>query len=205
MRLFLKGINKILGRYQKNRQGFVLILTLMLISLLSVLAITSFELVTATTRITRNHKLYTQALYSADAGIEHTFYVLNRADMNGDWSGITWGNPSTLYSLSMDNHVHTNDQVSGTWEWVPVTAILPDDWVPGWVPFNGILPDHLWKTTPSFEASNNYSVKVYIRNDPADRRIYVESRGKELGFEKFIQAEIENSQVRITRWMEREM
>jgi len=107
MRLFLKGINKILGRYQNNRRGFVLILTLMLISLLSVLAITSFEMVIATTQITGNHKRYLQSLYTADAGIEHTVYVLKIAE---PWS-LTWGTPSSLSGLSLN----TKDQGTNNW------------------------------------------------------------------------------------------
>jgi hypothetical protein len=180
MRLFLKGTKKILGRYQKNRKGFVLVLTLLLISLLSVLAITSFEMVIATTQITGNHKRYLQALYTADTGIEHTVYVLRRAKLNGNWSG-----PNVLSALALD----TNDEVSGTWEW-----------------HNDI---NQWDTTASFEASHNYTVKVYINGVPGDNQIYIESTGTEAGFSKTIVAGIINSPavgaVGITYWMEKEM
>jgi Tfp pilus assembly protein FimT len=180
MRLFLKGIKKILGRYQKNRRGFVLVLTLMLITLLSVLAITSFEMVMATTQITSNHKRYLKSLYSADAGIEQTVYVLKKAEAAGLWSGIVWGTPSSLGSLSLN----TKDQSSNNWN----------------------FSSNIW-TMSNTETDCNYSVIVYINgDDAADRQIYVESTGTESGFSKTVVAGIENTpSVRITRWMEKEM
>jgi len=161
------------SRYTKDKRGFVLILMLMLISLMSVLAITSFELVTDTTKITGNHKRYLQALYTADAGIEHTVYVLKRAD---PWS-ITWGTQSTLQTLAMD----TEDQGTNNWSW------------------SG-SPNYRWTLSNS-----DYSVTVTISSDSSVHKIFVESTGAESGFSKTIQAEIENSPVRITRWMEKEM
>ena len=191
MRLFLKGIKKILGRYQKNRRGFVLVLTLMLISLLSVLAITSFEMVIATIHITDNHKRYLQSLYAADAGVEHAVYVLNRANLNGDWDGIDWGESTlSLGSLSM----HTNDEGNDN-NW----SISSNNW-----------------TMSNFQTGNNYSVRVYINRPtpvpdppnpdiPADNFITVESTGTESGFTKTVIAEVVNSPtVRILRWRERD-
>ena len=190
MRLFLKGIKKILGRYQKNRRGFVLVLTLMLITLLSVLTITSFEMVIATTQITGNHKRYLQALYAADAGVEHSVYVLNRANLNGDWDEIDWGESTlSLGSLSM----HTNDEGND------------NNW--------SISSNNLTWTMSNSQTGNNYSVRVYINHpipDPdnnilADNFITVESTGTESGFTKTVIAEVVNSPtVRILRWRERD-
>jgi len=185
------------NRYLKKKQGFVLILTLMLISLLSVLAITSFELVTATTRITRNHKLYTQALYSADAGIEHTFYVLNRAN----WSGITWESPELLNTTLPITYGTTGstDQGSDTWTWTYTPSTLPD-------------PSYYWYLSHS-ETGNTYTVKVYLNpyndvDDHNDHTIYVESKGTESGFEKTVVADVvadSPGKIRLYRWREKEM
>ena len=65
-------------KYINDKRGFVLVLTLLLISIMSVLTIATFELVMSTTRITGNHKNYLQALYLADAGVEHTLSVLSQ-------------------------------------------------------------------------------------------------------------------------------
>jgi hypothetical protein len=65
-------------KYINDKRGFVLVLTLMLISIMSVLTITTFELVMSTTRITSNHKSYLQALYVAEAGVEHSLSVLSQ-------------------------------------------------------------------------------------------------------------------------------
>ncbi|MDQ1327326.1 MAG: PilX protein [Candidatus Poribacteria bacterium] len=179
MNITLKNINSLFQRafwirYPKDKRGFVLVLTLMLISLLSVLAITSFELVTATTRITGNHKRYLQALYAADAGIEHTVYVLKEAE---PWS-LTWGDQSSLSGLSLD----IKDEDTNNWNFIS------NNW-----------------TMSNSETGNNYTITLTIDPDPSVQKILVESTGIESGFSKTVQAEIENSPIRITRWMEKEM
>jgi len=54
----------------KNEKGVALILALMLMVALSLLAITSFEILSGSIRIARNHKDDLRALYVAEAGIE---------------------------------------------------------------------------------------------------------------------------------------
>jgi len=190
MNTTLKNINNLFQRvfwirYPKDKRGFVLVLTLMLITLMSVLAITSFEMVIATIHITDNHKRYLQSLYAADAGVEHTVYVLKRAT----WSGISYTTPSTLQSgLDMDNK---DEEASETWTWVggSETDLTVNKW-----------------TMTHTETGNNYSVIVKINNPASDNFITVESTGTESSFPKTVIAEVVNSpSVRILRWREREM
>lgn len=167
------------GKYSKDKRGFVLVLTLMLISLMSVLAITSFELVTSTTRITGNHKLYLQALYVADAGVEDTLSVLSIAD----WSGLdfTEGNESTLSTLSLAD-------IDANWVW---------DGVDTWSISNTDLGN-------TYDVALTMDIGDIA--DPSDDKISLESVGTVSSFTKTIVAGISNSpSVKITLWMEKEI
>jgi Tfp pilus assembly protein PilX len=104
------------GKHAKREKGFVLVLTLMMISLLSVLAITSFELVISTMRITNNHKNYLKALYTADAGVEHALCVLSNPVVS--WSGLNWTNPSTLSTLNLNN-----TSLISSYRWDPFDSV----------------------------------------------------------------------------------
>jgi len=169
------------GKYSKDKRGFVLVLTLMLISLMSVLAITSFELVTSTTRITGNHKLYLQALYVADAGVEDTLSVLSIAD----WSGLdfTTDPPSGLDTLHLDTGF-------------------------GWDSFDSV--ENKW-TVSNSDLGSTYDVTLTMDagddpSDPSDDKIRLESTGTVSSFTKTIVAGISNSpSVKITLWMEKEI
>lgn len=167
------------GKYSKDKRGFVLVLTLMLISLMSVLAITSFELVTSTTRITGNHKLYLQALYVADAGVEDALCVLSIAD----WSGLdfTTPDPNTLSTLSLDT-------INASWVW---------DGVDTWSLSNSDLGS-TYDVTLTMDAGD--------AGDTSDDKLVLESVGTVSSFTKTIVAGISNSpSVKITLWMEKEI
>jgi Tfp pilus assembly protein PilX len=150
---------------------------------MSVLAITSFELVTSTTRITGNHKLYLQALYVADAGVEDTLCVLSKAD----WSGLDFETPdeSTLSTLSLDT-------IDANWSW---------DGVNTWSLSNSDL-DNPYNVTLTMKAGD--------AGDPSDDRLLLESMGTVTfgtnNFYKTIVAEIaEHPSKKITLWMEKEI
>ncbi len=161
-----------------NQKGFVLVLALMLITLMSVLAITSFELVISTTRMTNNHKKYLQSLYVADAGVEHTLSVLSLVD----WSGFDW-EESSFGNLNLSN----------------VDASLNDlDWS---------YSSGVWQMTNN-ELGNSYTVtlSMIVDSDPNNNRFRVESTGTVSSFTKTIVAEIGNiPNPKILLWMEKEM
>ncbi|HGJ66110.1 TPA: hypothetical protein ENS27_12100 [bacterium] len=168
------------GSYIREERGFVLVLTLMLISLMSVLAITSFELVTSTTRITSNHKLYLQALYVADAGVEDTLCVLSKAD----WNSLVFDpeTPSSLSTLSLDT-------IDVNWVWDNVY--------------------NKWSLSKS-DLGGNYTVELIMdagdAGDTSDDRLRLESTGTISGFTKVIVAEIGRvPSAKITLWMEKEI
>jgi len=184
-RLFQKAF---WDKYINDKQGFVLILTMLLISLMSVLTITTFELVTSTTRITGNHKTYLQSLYVADAGVEHALYVLSKTvTTDFDWSDSSFQN---LGLAAADNSTNSVDWVSGSghWEFTEDGTV----WVPGhWAMANN-------------ELSGSYS--VILTMDAVKKLFIVESLGTASGFQKTIVAEITNSpSAKITTWMEKEM
>jgi len=170
--------------HQKNRdnyeKGFVLVLALMLITLMSVLAITSFELVISTTRITNNHKKYLQALYIADSGIEHTLCVLSKIN----WAGFNW-QESSFSNLNLSN--------------VDASSNNPD-----WFYSSGS-----WQMTNSNDLGNSYTVTMTMivdGNNPNNNRFRVESTGTVSSFTKTIVAEIGNiPDPKILLWMEKEM
>jgi Tfp pilus assembly protein PilX len=118
-------------KYINDKRGFVLVLTLMLISIMSVLTITTFELVMSTTRITGNHKNYLQALYVADAGVEHTLSAISRAATNFDGtlsndqrgSAIVAADNSWSYITGSDQCTVTNNDLGGTYT---VTLTMED-------------------------------------------------------------------------------
>lgn len=165
------------GNYINNEKGFVLVLTLMMISLMSVLAITSFELVTSTTKITSNHKLYLQALYVADAGVEDALRVLS--DSSVSWASLDFATPDTLSTLNLDTSF-------------------------GWETFDSV--NDKWTVTNS-DLGDSYTITLTMDagdlGSSDDDRIKVESTATVSGFTKTIEAMITNSpDVIITRWME---
>jgi Tfp pilus assembly protein PilX len=167
------------GSYIREERGFVLVLTLMLISLMSVLAITSFELVTSTTRITSNHKLYLQALYVADAGVEDTLCVLSKAG----WGSLVFDpeTPSSLSTLSLDT-------IDVNWVWNGV-----DEWSLSKSDLGGT-----YAVTLTMDAGD--------AGDTSDDRLVLESTGTISGFTKVIVAEIGRvPSAKITLWMEKEI
>jgi len=179
------------GKYSKDKRGFVLVLTLMLISLMSVLAITSFELVTSTTRITGNHKLYLQALYVADAGVEDTLSVLSRADVDENWDLLVFDpeTPSTLQTLSLGDYDVNGDESILDWEWDGVS--------------------NTWSISNS-DLGSTYNVTLTMdagdAGDTTDDKLVLESTGTVSSFTKTIVAGISNSpSVKITLWMEKEI
>jgi Tfp pilus assembly protein PilX len=66
-----------------NERGVALILAMMVMVALSLLTINSFELLTSSIRISRNHKDDIQALYVAEAGIEDAIIQLRG---NRNWT-----------------------------------------------------------------------------------------------------------------------
>ena len=69
--------------YWQNERGAAMLLSIMLMVVLSLLTITLFELLTASTQITGNHRLEIRTLYVADAGVEA---AINKLRDNPDWS-----------------------------------------------------------------------------------------------------------------------
>jgi len=162
---------------KSHRKGFVLVLALMLITLMSVLAITSFELVISTTRITNNHKKYLQALYVADAGVEHTLCVLSKVD----WTGFDW-QESSFSNLNLSNV----DSSSNDTDW--------------------FYSSGSWQMTNSGDLGNSYTVTMTMIVNGSDHKFRVESTGTVSSFTKTIVAEIGNiPDPKILSWMEKEM
>ena len=69
--------------HPQSERGAALLLSVMLMVVLSLLTITLFELLTASTQITGNHRLEIRTLYIADAGVEA---AINELRGNPDWS-----------------------------------------------------------------------------------------------------------------------
>ena len=167
------------GKHAKHEKGFVLVLTLMMISLLSVLAITSFELVISTIRITNNHKNYLETLYTADAGVEHTLCVLSKVS----WTGFAWTDLA-FQTLGLD-------------------AIDASPNSPDWS-YN--IVSKQWQMTNN-QLGDSYTVIMTMDvSDPSNNRFHLESTGTVLSFTKTIVADIGNiPNPQITLWMEKEM
>ena len=66
----------------RNESGAAMLLSIMLMVVLSLLTITLFELLTASTQIIGNHRLEIRTLYIADAGVEA---AINELRDNPDW------------------------------------------------------------------------------------------------------------------------
>ena len=80
----------------KDKKGVALILALMLMTALSLLTITSFEILTGSIGIARNHKDDLQSLYVAEAGIEDAILQLRFSWSVSSTSGSLDGNTYTL-------------------------------------------------------------------------------------------------------------
>jgi len=166
-------------KYAKRQKGFVLVLTLMMISLLSVLAITSFELVISTTRITKNHKDYLKTLYTADAGVEHTLCLLSEVD----WTGYDWTDTS-FQNLDLGNLD---------------TGANSSDWN-----FDSGLKQ--WQMTNEGLGDSYTVIMTMDTSDPDNCKFHLESTGTVLSFTKTIVADIGGiPNPQITLWMEKEM
>ena len=79
-----------------NERGVALILAMMVMVALSLLTINSFELLTSSIRISRNHKDDIQALYVAEAGIEDAILDLR----------LLWS-VSSFTSRNLDGNTYT--------------------------------------------------------------------------------------------------
>jgi Tfp pilus assembly protein PilX len=168
-------------KYINDKRGFVMVLTLLLISLMSVLTITTFELVMSTTRITNNHKSYLQALYVADAGVEHTLYVLSQTvPSNFDWSVSSFENlPLAANDSSTNNPDWGHEHIPNS------TSIM--------------------RVATNAELGSSYTVTLTMNAVNANPRLFiVRSLGTASGFQKTIVAEISPS-ARIITWMEEEL
>jgi hypothetical protein len=167
-----------LGKYAKQEKGFVLVLTLMMISLLSVLAVTSFELVISTIRITNNHKNYLKTLYTADAGVEHTLCVLSKVI----WTGFAWTEPN--FSLLGLDSIDASPN-SPVWSYNSVSK--------------------QWQMTNN-QLGDSYTVIMTMVVDVSDsnnNRFHLVSTGTVSSFTKTIEADIGNIPTpKITLWME---
>jgi hypothetical protein len=88
--LNMKTLNQI--SKQSNKRGVILILAMFIMVALTLLTLTSFELLISTIRISGNHKNDLQALYVAEAGIEEGVKRM-RLSSNGSCIGFgpeTW-------------------------------------------------------------------------------------------------------------------
>lgn len=83
-------------------RGAVLIIALMVASALSLLIISTLEMVTSGTYIANNHKKYLQSLYIADAGVEDSIKHLRA---NPSWSAgfSNKSFESGIYTVSINN------------------------------------------------------------------------------------------------------
>jgi Tfp pilus assembly protein PilX len=64
----------------KSENGIALILALIIVTMLLLLTLSAFEMVTANAQISDNHIRDLQALYIAEAGIDHAIYELRYKD-----------------------------------------------------------------------------------------------------------------------------
>lgn len=104
--------------YPNNRRGVILLLTLFIILLMSILVIGYLEIAATETQIMRNHKLSTQALYIAEAGIEDAIYTLRQTG-NHNWdTGFTDkifpAGSSSSYTVTIDNSDDPNIVIVST-------------------------------------------------------------------------------------------
>ena len=68
----------------QNERGAALLLTMILMLVLSLLTVSLYEMLQASTQITGNHKLELRATYIADAGVED---AINRLRNTPTWAG----------------------------------------------------------------------------------------------------------------------
>lgn len=185
-------------KHLKSQKGFVLVLTLMLITLMSVLAITSFELVISTTRMTNNHKKYLQALYVADAGIEHTLCVLSLIDWaGGGWTEQNGWTSEKFAGLNLGNI----DNSSNSPDWQYVYNSEKNDWQ--WTMTNGELGSSYTITITMVIVNDDDGDED---DDPYNNKFVIESTGTVSSFTKTIVADIGNiPDPKILMWMEKEI
>ncbi len=85
-----------------KERGAALIIALMVAVSLSMLIISTLEMVTSGIYITSNHKKYLRSLYMADAGVEDSIKQL-RADPNWSTGFSNKSFESGSYTVSIDN------------------------------------------------------------------------------------------------------
>ncbi|OHC01324.1 MAG: hypothetical protein A3H23_03570 [Planctomycetes bacterium RIFCSPLOWO2_12_FULL_40_19] len=129
----------------KKENGYILVVVIGILTILSLMAITFATLSRIETRATRNYTDSVKCEAVAKAGLEHALYVLrldkfgadtiayngDNGDENYDWSGETWmpgnidlANPITSFAGS-DTSYYDNDGDSipdSKWIYFPVTA-----------------------------------------------------------------------------------
>ena len=69
-------MTEVLGQ-RPREQGFVLAMALMVLLLLSLLAMTFMTMGASEPRIAKNHQLQSQALYTAESGVERAIWAMN--------------------------------------------------------------------------------------------------------------------------------
>lgn len=74
----------------QNERGVALLLTIMLMVVFSLLSVSLFEMLKASTQISGNHRLELRTLYIANAGVEDTIKRLCDAD-EVDWDNFVRG------------------------------------------------------------------------------------------------------------------
>ncbi|MEK6764712.1 MAG: hypothetical protein AABY49_00585 [Planctomycetota bacterium] len=129
----------------KKENGYILVVVIGILTILSLMAITFATLSRIETRATRNYTDSVKCEMVAKAGLEHALYVLrldkfgadtiayngDNGDENYDWSGETWmpgnidlANPITSFAGS-DTSYYDNDGDSipdSKWIYFPATA-----------------------------------------------------------------------------------
>ena len=91
----------------QNERGAAMLLSIMLMVVLSILTITLFELLTASTQITGNHRLEVRTLYVADAGVEAAINELRDDPTWGvGFTDIAFGDGK--YTVGVANFPPTN-------------------------------------------------------------------------------------------------
>jgi hypothetical protein len=129
----------------KKEDGYILVVVIGILTILSLMAITFATLSRIETRATRNYTDSVKCEMVAKAGLEHALYVLrldkfgddgvaynnDNGDENYDWSGETWWpgnvdltNPITSFA-GTDTSYYDNDGDSipdSKWIYFPVTA-----------------------------------------------------------------------------------
>ncbi len=113
----------------RDERGAALLLTIILMMVLSLLTVTLFELLQASTQIAGNHRQDLQAINTADAGVEDAINRLridpdDTAAFSGDLSGGTYGTYEVSIATVADPVFYRERLITSTGTFRDITRTL---------------------------------------------------------------------------------